>query len=358
MTARLIRDMRAVLLPWMVSRVLVIAGYVVARSMGSTLSKHGERGDIVGVFGWDAAFYRTIALHGYAAVSSNDGLRFFPLYPLLGRLFGASNIAMLGITNIAMLFALVLTARLVKAWLDGDEGLAKRAVWIVAIGPGVTATAMGYAEPLFLMLALGCALALHHDRVVLAGVLGAGAALARPVGIVLVVMFVAHAFTRRQILPLLGAVGPVIGMGAFFAWAHDRTGDWLRPLHLQSRPNLRGENVDPIRSVWTALHHVVVDHRVGPGMHLVWAAIAIALCVVATRRLPLTGAAFAISIVLLSLTTRNLDSYERYLLSAFPLAIAAATVKLPKALDRGAFALMASSVVGYSALAFATIYVP
>lgn len=357
MTARVIRDVRAVAVPWIVSRVLVGIGYVIAHSLGTSLSKHGERGNTVDLFGWDAGFYRTIARHGYDAVSATDGLRFFPLYPLLGRAFGSSNAVMLGISNLATLVALVLILRLARVWLN-DESAARRAVWIVAIGPGVTATVMGYAEPLFLVLAVACALAVHHDRIALAGAFGVGAALTRPVGIMLVVLFLAQGLATKRMRPALGAIGPVVGLVAFLTWSRDFTGDWLRPLQLQGRSNLRGANVDPFTAIWSALRYVIVEHRIGPGLHLLWAVVAIIVCVIAYRRLPLPGAAFAAAIVLLSLTTRNLDSYERYLLSAFPLAIAAASVRVSTTQARLGAGALSMLVVGYSALAFGTVYVP
>ena len=357
MTARVIRDVRVVVVPWIVSRALVGVGYVIAHSLGTSLSKHGVRGNTVDLFGWDAGFYRTIARHGYDAVSATDGLRFFPLYPVLGRAFGSSDAVMLGISNLATLVALVLILRLGRAWLN-DESAARRATWIIALGPGATATVMGYAEPLFLVLAVACALALHHDRIALAGAFGAGAALTRPVGIMLVVMFLARGVATKRLRPTLGAIGPVAGLSAFLTWSRDFSGDWLRPLQLQGQSNLRGENVDPITAIWSALRYVIVDHRIGPGLHLMWAAVAIIVCFIAYRRLPLPGSAFAAAVVLLSLTTRNLDSYERYLLSAFPLAIAAASVRMSNTQARMGAGVLGVLVVGYSSLAFGTVYVP
>ncbi len=351
---------RTVGVPWLCGRGIVVAALGVVHAFPSHFTGLGVRHQVVGLFGWDAAFYRSIAQHGYRAVESTDGLRFFPLYPLLARLFGGSDVALLLIANLAMLAALAMLQALVLAWCDplSAQRTATRAVWIMALGPGVTATVMGYAEPLFLVFAIGCCLALQRDSTLFAAALACLAALTRPVGLLLVVLFVVEAWRRRSAVTALGAVGPLFGTGAYLAWVGGRTGDWLRPLRLQGHSNLRGANVDPVRAVWSALRAIGIEHRVGPGLHLLWAVLAVGLCVVAWRRVPAGGAAFAAALVLLSLTTRNLDSYERYLLAAFPLAIAAASLRPPKWLDRAAIAGLAVALAGYATLAFATTYIP
>ncbi len=349
-------DLRAAIYPWLASRAAIGVALAFAHMFREAVERIGTRGNVVGLFGWDASFYREIAQHGYSAVEQADGLRFFPLYPLFARSLGGSNFALLAVSNLAALVALALLHRLTLSWVG--EGGASRAVWIMALGPGVTASMMGYAEPMFLVLAIGCLLALQHQLIPLAAVLGAGAALTRPVGALLVVACAGDALQRRRPWSLLAAAGPIIGLWSYLAWAHDRTGDWLTPLRLQANTNLRGENVDPIRAAWAALNAVFVDGRIGPGLHLIWAAVAVGLCVVAWRKLPLAGAAFATAAVVTSLTTRNLDSLERYLYATFPLAIAAATLRLPKKVERAAQFGAPVMVAGYAVLAFATKYVP
>ena len=350
-------NLRAAMYPWLASRAAIGFGLAVVHSFRGPFTRIGTRHNIVGLFGWDASFYREIAQHGYRAVEQTDGLRFFPLYPLVARLLGGSDVALLAVSNLAALGALALLHHLTLLWTSSAQG-ARRAVWIMALGPGVAASMMGYAEPLFLVLAIGCCVALHQQSVALAALLGAGAALTRPVGALLVVVFVGDALQRRRPFTLLGATGPIAGLVAYLAWAHDRTGDWLTPLRLQGNPNLRGDTVDPVRAVWASLRAVVIELRVGPGLHLVWAIVAVVLCVVAWRKLPFAGASFATVAVATSLTTRNLDSFERYLYAAFPLAIAASTLRLPKWVDRLAQVTAPLVVATYAALAFATKYVP
>ena len=54
----------------------------------------------------------------------------------------------------------------------------------------------------------------------------------------------------------------------------------------------------------------------------------------------------------------NLDSFERYALSAFPLSIAAALVLREAQLERAVLALLAAGLAGYALLAFLNISVP
>ena len=88
----------AALPPWIVARILVALGMVT----GAVLYDGAETDPLrQGLWAWDGAFYRDIADHGYQAVAL-EGLRFFPLYPLLGRvgnLFGSTDVALLVVTN-------------------------------------------------------------------------------------------------------------------------------------------------------------------------------------------------------------------------------------------------------------------
>ncbi len=356
MNIELRRDLRASVLPWVVSRVIVIVSLGIVHLFREQFVRHSLHHQLVGLFGWDAAFYRTIAQHGYATVIGNDGLRFFPLYPLVARVFGGSDLALIALANSAALVAFMLAHRVSREWLD--ERCARRAVWILALSPGALASVMGYAETVFLVAAIWCCYALHRGWIPIAIVAGAAAALTRPVGIFLVVVCAGYFVTERNARYAVAMLGPIAGLGAFLWWAKDRSGSWLTPLRLQSHSNLRGATVDPLRAVWSSIHYVVVDHRFGPGLHLAWAVIAVALCVVAWKRLPLGVAAFATTCVIVSLTTRNLDSFERYLFASFPLAISAGTIKAPKWLDRAAILGAITALSAYSMLAFATTYVP
>ncbi len=348
------RHVEAVVAPWIVSRVLVVGALGAVHQLRDHFAAVQSPVHTVGLFSWDASYYIAIARHGYDAVETlkiSDGLRFFPLYPLIGRAIGGSNIALLAITNLAMLLALVLVRLLARSWTDART--ADTAVWIWALGPGALASVMAYSEPVFIVFVCLVFLALDRDRIMVATVAGGLAALTRPVGAVLIAVVVAYAWQRRRPKTLLAAIGPMVGIGSFLWWAGG-----LDPLRLQSKANLRGKFVDPVRAVAGAIGDSVHDGRVGPALHVGWVLVAVALLVVAWRRLPLPAATYAAVSIAVALTSYNLDSFERYLFAAFPVAIAAALVIRPRHVERAVIASLGGALVAYAVLAFTTTYIP
>jgi hypothetical protein len=139
---------------------------------------------------WDALRYLEIANHGY---HDNIQAAFFPLYPLLIRLgslpFGGAGAYPVGlvISNIAFFFALW-ALRVLAERECGPEAAARAAVYL-AFFPTSLYFFAPYNESLFVLLTVGCFLALRRGRWWLAGGLGLLAALTRSAGIVLVVPF-------------------------------------------------------------------------------------------------------------------------------------------------------------------------
>ena len=80
--------------------------------------------------------------------------------------------------------------------------------------------------------------------------------------------------------------------------------------------------------------------------------------VVAFRRLPLSYAAFAAAVLVVSLTSSNLDSFERYALGAFPLVIAASTLTARRRVEMAVLVVAGLAMVGYATLAFMGVVVP
>jgi len=187
--ARVPRDLRVVLLPWVLSRGLVLGALATARFIGDELHVSGRHHVALtqGLFSWDAAYYRDIAAHGYAAVQHAHGLRFFPLVPLLARglgvlLFGRYGAALLIIVNLAALAFAVLLHRLVVRE-TADESLARRAVWFGLLAPSAMVLVTGYAEAVLLTCAVAMFLALRSRRWEWAALAGMLAGLTRPAGV-------------------------------------------------------------------------------------------------------------------------------------------------------------------------------
>ena len=183
-------DVVAVLPAWATARVLVATGYVLATVVANRLlDAHPEQLDN-GLLAWDGTWYRDLATSGYHGAPL-EGVRFFPLFPLLGRLFavplaGHTGVALVLLANVFSLVALVLLRRLVLLEKH-DDVLADRAVWCLAVFPSAFVLVMAYSESLMLVAAIGAFIGLKLRRWWWVAALGLVAALSRPVGVLLVV---------------------------------------------------------------------------------------------------------------------------------------------------------------------------
>jgi len=321
-----------------------------------------------GLFAWDASWYRAIAEQGYAELPK-PALRFFPLFPMLGRWLGEvfldhPEVALLVIANGAALVFAALLHRLALRE-TGDEGFARRAAWFAAVLPPAMALVLGYADSLAMCFAVGVFLCVRSDRWAAAIPLGVLAGVCRPVGVLLAVPVAVEAWrgfigasVRERGLRIAAAAAPVAGLGAYLAWAGARFGDAFEPLTVQSRRNLRGGFVDPVTRTIDAIGDLGGGDRFGSGLHIVWIALAAALVVVLARRFAASYAWYGATAVVLALTARNLDSFERYAMSTFPLLIGIAAITDREQVNRAVVALAAGGLVAYSTLAFLGTYVP
>jgi hypothetical protein len=139
---------------------------------------------------WPAArydvFWNTgIAEQGYAYLPGSTA--FHPLYPLLigvfGRLLGG-NYLLAGwlIAQVCCVIMLALLYKLVL--LDYDEGVARRTTLFLIGSPLGFVLLIPYAESLLLLCIVGALYAARRGRWWLAGLLGAGAALTKQPGVV------------------------------------------------------------------------------------------------------------------------------------------------------------------------------
>jgi hypothetical protein len=141
----------------------------------------------------------------------------------------------------------------------------------------------------------------------------------------------------------------------YSAFARD---DFFLPLTVQNRHSLRGGFVDPFTRLADAFGDLFGGDRFGSGLHGVWALIFIGLLVVLIRRFPASYSAYAGTVLVLTLTARNLDSFERYAMSAFPFLLALAYVTRDEAVDRAVLVISAAALAGYATLAFLGLSVP
>jgi hypothetical protein len=165
----------------------------------------GSLGNWLGIWNrWDAVHYMNLAEHGYQPTGEARFLIiFYPLFPWLTRLvaivFGSYIFSGLVVAGIASIAAGLLLQKLIR--LDYENQFAERAVWFMFIFPTSYALHVPYTESLLLALALGSFLAARTDRWLLAGVLGALAAMSRINGLVLIpalAVEAAHQYWRTR----------------------------------------------------------------------------------------------------------------------------------------------------------------
>jgi hypothetical protein len=366
-------DLRAAAAPWVVARLLVVGALATSRHVWDDVGRGARPASLgQGLFAWDAAFYRSIAEHGYSPLPK-AALRFFPLVPLGARglgtvLLGHDAVALVVIANVSALVFGALLHRL--AMIEtGDGATATRAAWFAALLPPATVFVLGYADATALALAVGVFLALRTRRFATAGALGVLAALTRPLGVLLVVPAIVEVVrdVRRRPEPLtpggwvrraFAVVGPALGLAGFLAWVGATRDDPWLPYSVQQRASLRGHVVDPLSRLVDAAADLARGDKFGSGLHFVWALGFLALLVVIARRLPASYTAFAALTLLVALSARNLDSFERYALGAFPFVLAIALVTGERTVERTALTLAAGGLVGYAVLAFFGVTVP
>jgi hypothetical protein len=371
--ATVVWALRRSIVPWLVARLIVGLALGVAHLLVTHHHLTGAAAARVheGLLGWDAGWYQSIAGHGYAG-AGHSALRFFPLLPLLARglsvLPGISvGAAVVAVANVSALVATAVLVLLVRVE-TGDERLAGRSAWLLCLAPAAFTFVMGYAEATLLALAAGTFIALRTRHWAWAALLGAAAGLTRPLGALLLVPAALEAgrgwrgwrgtSSGPRLARVAAVAGPVVGTAAFLGWVGWRYGDGLAPLRLQEESGHHGRLVDPLITLGHDASFLVHGRHLGEALHLPWVLLVLALLVVSFRFWPASYGFFAAAVLAVALTGSNLDSFERYALSAFPLVLAAATVTAGRRVFPLVLVLSSSALFGYALLAFANRYVP
>lgn len=362
----LVVDLRAVALPWLTARVLVLIGYCAAFAMSDRLVPGARPSQLTeGLIAWDGTWYRDIAAHGYGTLD-HEGLRFFPLFPLLGRAmafvtFGRHDAALILIANVASL-AMVVAVRRLVLFERGSNSLADRAVWMVCLFPGAFVLAWGYAEALWMLAAVVVVWAVRARRWGWAIVAGVCAGATRPLGVVLVVPVVVEALrvwrtarTDERAWSIVAVLAPLAGAGAYLLWVQSKFGDALLPFTVQD--SLRG-NSDPFTRLWHGFGQLFGPERLADGLHIPIAVAFLALTIVTFRWWPVSYGLFALAMVTIALSAQNLNSLERYGLAAFPLALSLAVLVSRPAFERVTTTVLAGAMTAMCAMAWTGTYVP
>jgi hypothetical protein len=154
---------------------------------------------------WDSVWYLAIASGGYDHAARRTA--FYPVYPLLIRIFGtvfrSDLVAGVVVSLVCFAIGLVLLHRLVTLEL-GEEN-ANVCVTLIAFSPMSFFFSAVYTESLFLALSVGCIYMARRGRWWVAGLLGGVAAASRNTGMLLAVpLLVLYFYGPRE----EGACGP------------------------------------------------------------------------------------------------------------------------------------------------------
>jgi hypothetical protein len=366
-------DVRAALPSWIIARVIVLTALAVGRLIEAF--RHGpptawEVFSQRGLLGWDADWYQRIAVDGYQALP-RESLRFFPLFPLLARLFGATTwtgagIALLVMANAAALACSALVHRLTMA-SGADAATARRAVACFTLAPPAFVLVMGYAEGLAIALALVVMIALLQRRSGPAIVAGVLAGLARPTGIALVVPALIVWFVdergarwglpgRERAARAAAVVAPAVGTALYLLWCQVVLGKWSLPFDVQAVPGLRGDTVNPFTTIGNAVV-AFARLRFPASGHEVTVLLAVVLLVLGARRWPVAVTAWGTTAVLIAFTAQRLGSLERYVWGAVVPVMTLATVGGPR-VQRAMPVVLGVGLAVLATLAFSGHYVP
>ncbi len=288
---------------------------------------------------WDAVHYLNIADHGYVreAMPEKLNLVFYPLYPSIVSLVKLAGVPLFA-ASILVSLAAFCAASLILYKLVERETANPQLAWdsckILAIFPFSFFFAMPYTESLFLLLTLASFWFLRDGRWLAAGAVAALAGLTRNQGILLAVPFVfeiAQRWRNGELKhPYRAAIGLMLvplGFLAYLALNKYISGEWFRFLIYQKQNWSQSFGFMP-RNVAGALESLIngeVHLGLGtwlPTLVCYFAAIGVLLA--SSRKIPLPYLAYSAIYLLVSYSPSWLLSGPRYLMSLFPLAIAAA----------------------------------
>lgn len=318
---------------------LALVAYAIYRKRpewGSTgtLTLFGNQ-HVVGARGavglWDSFWYLNAAEHGWPhhpIVSHYNTTGFFPALPLsiravhglTGLSWTASGVAADAIFEIGAVIAVATLAHQIF-----DHRAANRAVVLFCVFPGTYVFSLIYSEPLFILFAATCLIALHRRWWWIAGLAAALSGATRPTGVVVMVCcaWVAQREIRARrdwrslIAPLFSPVGMVAYLGFLWvrtgsplSYSRTQTYAWGQRLSLMTVPN-------EIRAGLSIGRNDVVV------IVLVFAVVALVLLALQVRAgaVPSEWLVFAFGCVLISVIPENVGLKPRFAMLAFPMIL-------------------------------------
>lgn len=328
--------LRAVLLPWIVSRLLSVVVFLVALDPPAGTSRFTKLAT-----SYDGGFYLFIADHGYGSLAmTQPRWAFFPGLPLVIRAIDALVDPQVGLFVVNQLaFLVALAGVYVLARRHSSPRAALLAVWTLAIFPAAFVFSLSYPSALFLAATVWAFVLVEDRHDLWAGVFAAGAVLLRPNGLVVVVaLVVAVAPSIRRVAIICAP--PVIVFAAWCWYAYDQTGDAFAFL--------------TAKSGWKEITVVGLFTEPGKGsalVHAVVAVVAITAVIIRRAHLPRSWIVFTILYLVPSFAL-GIVGLGRYANECFPAFVAAGQI-LGGWKPRVQYAALAASAVALAVTAVA-----
>lgn len=287
---------------------------------------------------WDAHWFYKAINNGYPHVAvsghgpeAQNTIAFFPLYRMFAR--GVSDLT--GWSALGAGVAVSLTFGAISAvllWKLAERLVGRKAadrtVALFCFFPASFLLLTLYSEPVMLAFSIGCLLALLQRRWVLAGVCAAFATAARPNAIVLVACCAWAAgraiWKDREWRSLAAPILAPGGVLAYFTFLWHHTGDFFAWQHVEYAGwgYSDADRLTAFKSLKFLVHEPLTD------MNNLMTAIAFVVAVVGLIMLiqwkpPAEMTILAVGVCLIAFGMGGPASKLRYVMTAFPLAIAA-----------------------------------
>lgn len=271
---------------------------------------------------WDAGHYIGIATHGYQYPQQ----AFFPLWPLLLRIFWMGGIQMevvVYVVTFILGFLVTLLFYLLGKKLIGEEK-ARLALLLFAVFPSSMFLLSGYSESLFLTLVLLSFLLLEKKRYVLSAIAGGLAGMTRlaGLGVALSFMFIYSSPGKKVLLAMIGISGLITYMlYLYFAFGNpllfmEATKEWCKisskcELTFPLTPLINYGNLLLAGWVKPSLSFKFLDWF--------FAVVFLFLSFKVWKKLGLNYYIYSLTVILLPLLSGSTVGMVRYVLAAFPI---------------------------------------
>jgi hypothetical protein len=329
--SRFVHTVRDVLMTFVVTRIpIIVIAELASAIIGQRPGQHFavSANPLLAVWGrWDAVHYLDVARRGYYGTD----MAFFPLYPLLIRIIGASIL----ISNAAFFFGLLFFYKLVEH--QYNRTVAHRAIFYVSIFPTAIYFSAVYTEALFFALTVASFYYIREHKWLTAGILGGLAAFTRVEGVLLFVPYAIEALLpsaagswtnlfagrARSLRLVFGALCIPLGLVVYMTMLWVLNGDPLYFSHVQEHWNRHFSG--PWISVWHSLTLMVTSKFgttiAGQAIELAFTGLMIGVLAVGFRRLRPSFTAYSGLSILVPMSTSSLMSMPRFALVLFPMFV-------------------------------------